>query len=78
MIGNNMTICIEDDVTKIEKLLAELESWSNQLFSSDWRDIECSGFDSPAFYERSKNEASKRSYERLLVIEKLREKLLCE
>ena len=74
----NQNILIEDDVAEIENLLKELESWSSQMFSDEWRDIESSGFDTPEFYERSKNAASQRNYERHLVIEKLKAKLLCE
>ena len=62
---------------EIEGLLAELESWSSEIFDNDWRFIENSGSTSREWYKREENKASKRNYERLLVIEKLREKLLC-
>ena len=72
MIGNNVDMAIGDEVTEIENLLSQLESWSSDLSYNDWRDI------STAHYTRERDEARARSYERFLVIEKLREKLLCE
>lgn len=77
MIGNQANIIIEDDVAEIEKLLEQLEDWSSELFATDWRDIENSGCISPQWYEKEKNAASERNYNRLLTIEKLRGKLLC-
>ena len=67
---------IKDD-DEIEKLLSELEDWSSEMFSNDWQCIENSGSTSTEYYKREKDAASKRSYERFLIIEKLRDKLLC-
>ena len=77
MIGNNVDMVIGDEVTEIENLLSQLESWSSGLLYNDWRDIERSGSASREWYEREGNKASERNYERYRVIEKLREKLLC-
>ena len=77
MIGNNVDMIVGDEVIEIEKLLAELEDWAVQLFETEWREIENSGCTSSEFYKREKDAASKRNYERMLTIEKLREKLLC-
>ena len=77
MIGNNVDMAIGDEVTEIENLLSQLENWASDLLYSDWRDIENSGSISTAYYTREKDEALARSHERFLVIEKLREKLLC-
>lgn len=78
MIGNNVDMAIGDEVTEIENLLSQLESWASDLLYNDWRDIERSGSASREWYEREGNKASERNYERYRVIEKLREKLLCE
>ena len=78
MVGNNVDVVTDDGVTEIENLLSQLESWSNDLLYKDWRDIENSGSISASYYTREKDEAHARSHERFLVIEKLREKLLCE
>ena len=78
MTGNNVDMVIVDEVTEIENLLSQLESWSSDLSYNDWRDIENSGSISASYYTREKEEARARSHERFLVIEKLREKLLCE
>ena len=77
MTGNNVDMVIVDEVAEIENLLSQLEGWANDLLDSDWRDIENSGSTSSAYYTREKDEALARSHERFLVIEKLREKLLC-
>lgn len=77
MIGNNVDMIIGDEVDEIERLLTELESWSSEIFCNDWRLIENSGSTSSEYYEQEHNVASARNYERLLAIEKLREKLLC-
>lgn len=77
MIVNNVDMVIVDEVTEIENLLSQLESWASDLLYNDWRDIERSGSASREWYEREGNKASERNYERFLVIEKLREKLLC-
>ena len=78
MIGNNVNMAIGDEVTEIENLLSQLENWASDLLDNDWLDIENSGSISTAYYTRKKDEALARSHERFLVIEKLREKLLCE
>ena len=72
MTGNN--VYIVDEVTEIENLLSHLESWASDLLYNDWLEIKNSGSISAAYYTR---EARARSHERFLVIEKLREKLLC-
>ena len=77
MTGNNVDMAIGDEVTEVENLLSQLESWASDLLYNDWRDIERSGSASREWYEREGNKASERNYERFLVIEKLREKLLC-
>lgn len=77
MTGNNVDMVIVDEVTEIENLLSQLESWASDLLYNDWRDIERSGSASREWYERDGNKASERNYERYRVIEKLREKLLC-
>ena len=77
MTGNNVDTVIGDEVAEIENLLSQLESWASDLLYNDWRDIENSGSISTAYYTREKDEARARSHERFLVIEKLREKLLC-
>lgn len=77
MNGNKIDMIITDEIEEIENLLEQLEDWSSDLFSSGWRDLENSGSISKEWYEREKNKASKRNYERMLTIEKLREKLLC-
>lgn len=77
MIGNNVDMIIGDEVGEIESLLNTLEGWSTALLDKDWDFIENSGSCDSEWYEREKNKASERSYERLLVIEKLREKLIC-
>lgn len=78
MTGNNVDMVIVDEVTEIENLISQLESWASDLLYNDWRDIERSGSASREWYERESNKASERNCERFLVIEKLREKLLCE
>ena len=78
MIGNNVGMAIGDEVAEIKNLLSQLESWASDLLQSDWRDIECSGSAAREWYERESNKVFERNYERFLVIEKLREKLLCE
>ena len=77
MTGNNVDTVTGDEVTEIENLLSQLESWASDLLYNDWRDIENSGSISTTYYTREKDEARARSHERFLVIEKLREKLLC-
>lgn len=78
MIGNNVDMVTDDEVTEIENLLSQLESWTSGLLYNDWRDIENSGSISAAYYTRERDDALARSHERYCVIEKLREKLLCE
>lgn len=78
MTGNQENITIEDDVAEIEKLLEQLEDWSSEMFATDWRDIENSGCISTQWYEKEKNAASERNYQRYLTIEKLRSRLLCD
>ena len=71
MIGNNVDIVIVDEVTEIENLLSQLESWASDLLYNDWRDIERSGSASREWYEREGNKASERNYERYRVIERI-------
>ncbi len=78
MIGNNVDMVTGDEVTEIENLLSQLESWASDLLDNDWRDIERSGCTSREWYERENNKASERNYERFLLLEKLRARLLCK
>ena len=78
MIGNNVDMVTGDEVTEIENLLSQLEGWASDLLYNDWRDIERSGSTSREWYERENNKASERNYERFLLLEKLRTRLLCE
>lgn len=77
MTGNNVDFIVSDEVEEIEALLTDLEDWSSEMFANDWREIENSGCISPQWYEREKNAASERNFERLLKIERLRVRLLC-
>ena len=76
MVDSNVDMVTGYEVTEIENMLSQLEGWASDLLNNDWRDIERSGLISATYHTREKDED--RSHERFLVIEKLREKLLCE
>lgn len=78
MTGNQVIVCIEDDLDDIEKLLSHFHKWSDELFEYEWNAIENSGSTSVEYYKTEKDLASARNYERHLAIEKLRARLLCE
>ena len=77
MHGLNVDFAITDEIHEVERLLKTVELWSEHIMCTDWKDIDESGVSNETNL-KYKNLASKRNYERLLVIEKLREKLLCE
>ena len=62
----------------VKQLLDEVESWAVHMFASEWNRIEMAYSDYDPESTRQKNKASRENYERLLVVAKLRNKLLCE